>query len=179
MRQINHRIQLPSLMRELNLPMYGAEIGVAEGYFSADLLSNGIETLYMVDNWGTLQQQGDGANSQAWHDKNYASAMERVKVYNSQAIVLRGLSVEMAKKVYDESLGLVYIDCDHSYEGVKADIEAWLPKLVTGGIMAFHDYENRSYGVKQAVQEFCKDRIIHLLPENKTEDAGAFFINAN
>lgn len=178
MKQINYRIQLPSLLKELGLPMTAVEVGCAEGYFSADLLANGIETLYMVDNWGTLSQAGDAANNQAWHDKNYNAAMERIRPYGTKAIILRGLSVEMAKKIHDNSLGLVYIDCDHSYEGVKADINAFFPKLVKGAVMAFHDFENQSYGVKQAVQEFCNGRFeIHLLPENKTEDAGAFFIN--
>lgn len=166
-------------MLELGLPMTGAEIGCAEGYFSADLLHNGLETLLMVDNWGTIPgQKGDGANDQAWHDKNYWAAMLRVKNYKG-AIVLRGLSVDMSRQVEDNSLGLVYIDCDHSYEGVKADINAWYPKLVKGGILAFHDYEARQYGVKQAVTEFANLHgfKIYLLPENKQEDAGAYVIN--
>lgn len=178
MKQIRYRIELPSLMAELGLPMTAAEIGVAEGFNSADLLSNGIKTLYMVDAWRNLNQSVDGNNVQSWHDKNYNDAIERVKNYPTAFIICRGLSVEMSKQIPDNSLGLVYIDCDHSYEGVKADIEAYFPKLVDGGIMAFHDYENKAYGVKRAVQEFCNGKFkIHLLPENKEEDAGAFFLN--
>lgn len=35
---------------------------------------------------------------------------------------------------------MVFIDGDHSYEGCKGDIEAWLPHIVPGGIIAVHDY---------------------------------------
>jgi len=38
---------------------------------------------------------------------------------------------------------LVFIDADHSYNGCKGDILAWLPNIKTGGIMAVHDYGKR------------------------------------
>jgi hypothetical protein len=44
---------------------------------------------------------------------------------------------------------MVFIDADHSYEHCKADIQAWLPNIKLGGIIAFHDYgpEDGLYGV--------------------------------
>jgi predicted O-methyltransferase YrrM len=38
-------------------------------------------------------------------------------------------------------VNLVFIDGDHSYEGCKGDITAWLPNIKPGGIMAVHDYK--------------------------------------
>ena len=35
---------------------------------------------------------------------------------------------------------MVFIDGDHSYEGCKGDIEAWVPVIKPGGILAVHDY---------------------------------------
>ena len=35
---------------------------------------------------------------------------------------------------------MVFIDGDHSYEGCKGDIEAWLPHIASGGIIAIHDF---------------------------------------
>lgn len=168
---IKYRRDLNQII-DLKLP--AAEIGVAEGYFSADILRWGVPKLYMVDAWKTLNVSGDGGSPQEWHDKNCQDAVNRVKEFGKKAVILRGLSVEMAKKVKDNSLGYVNIDCDHSYEGVKKDIEAWFPKLVKGGVMSFHDYENPAYGVKRAVKELGKE--IHLLPEDKMEDAGAYII---
>jgi hypothetical protein len=58
------------------------------------------------------------------------------------------------------------------------DIANWFRKLKKGGIMAFHDYEAPQYGVKPAVKEFANrnDYLIHLIPEDKPEDAGAYII---
>jgi hypothetical protein len=161
-------------------PGDAAEIGVAEGFFSADILRMPVNfpIVYMVDRWACFPgQKGDGGHPQDWHDANYKAAVERVKSFGSRAKVLRGDSKEMAFKVPPMSLRLVYIDCDHSYEGVMGDICAWLPKLLPGGVMAFHDFEMPQYGVKRAVEEFCKNRYqIHYLPEDRLEDAGAYFI---
>ena len=55
----------------------------------------------------------------------------------------------------DGSLDVVYIDGNHSYEAVKADIRAWLPKLSKPtGYIAGHDYNNpMTPGVRKAVDE--------------------------
>lgn len=54
----------------------------------------------------------------------------------------------------DGSLDFVFIDADHSYAAVAADIDAWLPKVRKGGIIAGHDYcEWPGFGVIQAVTE--------------------------
>lgn len=39
-----------------------------------------------------------------------------------------------------EKVDLLIIDADHSYEGVSRDMRAWLPHLVPGGLVFFHDY---------------------------------------
>lgn len=157
-----------------------AEIGTAEGLFAADMLLWPVtKKLIVCDNWGKIENQsGDGNNPNEWHNKNYSDAMLRLNFAIDKVKVLRGISWEMAASVDDESLDLLYIDCCHTYECVKRDIEAWISKVKTGGIVAFHDYENTAYGVKQAVKEFCDGKFkIQLLPENKPEDAGAYFIN--
>ena len=157
-----------------------AEIGVAEGYFSADLLAMPINFpyVYMVDRWRSVEtQKGDAANLQSWHDKNFELAQVRVEPFGHRAVMLRGDSVDMAALVPDQSLALVYIDGDHSYAGVTADIHAWISKLVPGGIMAFHDFEAACYGVNKAVRDYAAQfhHNLHFLPEDKPEDAGAYF----
>lgn len=176
---INYRRDLPDLMKQMGLPMTAAELGVAEGYNSNDLLTNGIEKLYMVDNWAKIEGiTGDGSFDADFHEPNYTKAINRIKHHGEKAIVLRGLTTEMAKEVEDNSLGLVYIDAAHDYNSVKNDISAWFSKLVHGGIMGFHDFQVPQYGVKQAVTEFAKENNleIFLLPEDKDEDAGCFII---
>ena len=57
---------------------------------------------------------------------------------------------------------MLFVDGDHSYEGVKADIEGWTPKIVSGGIVAFHDFTTapavarKHAGIRRAVMEWEK-----------------------
>lgn len=65
--------------------------------------------------------------------------------------VLQMPSVEAARFFPDSSLSFVFIDGDHRYEAVSADIQAWLPKVISGAVIAGHD----AYcpGVGAAVKE--------------------------
>lgn len=74
---------------------------------------------------------------------------------------LRKDSAEAARDISDESVDLVFIDADHSYEGVRRDIEAWTPKIKPGGIISGHDYESNEFpGVVRAVNEAFGERPI-------------------
>jgi hypothetical protein len=46
---------------------------------------------------------------------------------------------------------MVFIDAEHTYEGCKADIAAWLPKAQR--LICGHDYSPEWPGVMQAVKE--------------------------
>lgn len=54
---------------------------------------------------------------------------------------LCGDSVAWATAFADESLDLVYLDSDHGYDHVKAEIEAWWPKVKPDGYLAGHDFQ--------------------------------------
>ena len=58
----------------------------------------------------------------------------------------------------------IFIDANHSYEAVCADIDAWMKKLLPDGMMAGHDYYVDGVnwpGVKKAVDEkFSKFELI-------------------
>jgi predicted O-methyltransferase YrrM len=52
---------------------------------------------------------------------------------------------------HDRRVALLFIDADHSYEGVRGDLEAWMPHLAPGALVAFHDVNTPSFGVTRAV----------------------------
>jgi len=53
-----------------------------------------------------------------------------------------------------DNYDMIFLDAMHTYEDVKADIARWWPRVLPGGIMAFHDYGHGDFpGVKQAVDE--------------------------
>ena len=66
----------------------------------------------------------------------------------------------------DNKYDIIYIDADHSYEGVKADIDMAFDKVKDGGYIMGHDYEMNmdkaeteyQFGTKRAVDEFCEEK---------------------
>ena len=54
------------------------------------------------------------------------------------AVFHRGDSVAIAKD-WEKKIDVLFIDGDHSYEGVKKDWEMYGPLVREGGIIAFHD----------------------------------------
>lgn len=170
--EIKYRTQLGELLEHFGLSGHAVEIGVAEGRNAQVLIeSPQITKLYLIDNWATLNQSGDGSYPQSWHDKNYKEVLQRTKRFAEKRAILKGLSSEMIKQIPDDSLVLAYIDGDHSYNGCLADLKAIYPKVKNGGIVSGHDYLNLSYGVNQAVKEFAtangySESDIHTTEEN-------------
>lgn len=46
---------------------------------------------------------------------------------------------EDAAREFDYPVEVIFIDGNHEYESVKRDFELWFPKLIDGGVIAFHD----------------------------------------
>jgi len=173
---IQHRKHFYKVLEHFNLRGEVVEVGVAEGNNSQLMASwDCVTKLWMVDNWATIEgQKGDGSHNQDWHDWNYSEAMRKTTGMNVEAII--SMSVNAATKFDDNSLIMVYLDADHSYEAVRADLAAWFPKVKTGGIIAGHDYLAEEYGVRKAVDEFCMGRFeVNIIPEFSPEDASFWF----
>ena len=83
--------------------------------------------------------------------------------------MLRETSGEAATRFEPESLDFVFIDGDHSYEGVLKDCRTYYPLLKNGGIFCGHDYGFLET-VKNAVDDFRKEAKIgvDLQPTHNT-----------
>ncbi len=158
----------------------GVEIGVFAGEMSAALLrGNPSLHLTMVDSWEGSGAAYDG-DSGDWHaeltqdsqDDFMQRAKDRVAFASDRSTIVRSRSAEAAQTVPDQSCAFVFIDADHSYQGCRADIEAWAPKVKPGGWLCGHDYENTNFpkfGVTQAVTEYLDQTGLSLdLGENLT-----------
>jgi len=75
-------------------------------------------------------------------------------------------SVNAALAWCNTNVGFLFIDGDHSYEGVKADFEAWSPYVVVGGIVAFHD--RNVDGVKKLLDDLQSLELLQFV-ENVDE----------
>lgn len=169
----NHTEELVQILRErqLNLTL-GAEIGVLQGATSRGLLEAFPNlTLIMVDLWNAYHVRSAYAKSgdaiaklhQLQHIANEQIAFDATAFASDRRMLLRANSAIACRAIGDQSLDFVFIDADHTYDAVKADIEAWWSKVKQGGLLSGHDYDSRldrsgKWGVKRAVSEFS-DRL--------------------
>lgn len=74
--------------------------------------------------------------------------------YENLIIPIRGFSTDVVEYVrtLTDKLDILFIDGDHSYEGVKADWDSYKNFLKPGSIVIFHDY-GWADGVKRVVHE--------------------------
>lgn len=77
--------------------------------------------------------------------------LENCRPFSGIIRPLRMFSTDAAHETPDESVDFLMLDGDHNYEGIRDDIDAWLPKMKPGGIMSGDDYTWP--GVKTAVDE--------------------------
>lgn len=142
-----------------------AEIGVYRGLCSLFLrYCFPTANRYLIDPWelGSTYEDSDGPVTIKESEMREAfNSVTRCFQNDPLTHILKKTSKEASSLVPD-SLDLVFIDGNHDYEYVKEDIELWLPKVRSGGILAGHDYdliENRFPGVKRAVDELFGDQI--------------------
>ena len=63
-----------------------------------------------------------------------------MRPFGEHSIVWRMTSEQAAYTMPDNTLDFCYIDADYSYDGVKKDLNMWLPKVKSGGIICGYDY---------------------------------------
>jgi hypothetical protein len=135
----NHVGGLLELARALPPLRRVAEVGCWRGV-STEVWALFADKVWAVDAW--------------WDGSACADFLRRMAPYpHVQAV--RGESTTAARAFPDRHFDLVYIDADHGYEAVKADLRAWLPKVRAGGWIAGHDYTELwgCGGVIRAVNE--------------------------
>jgi hypothetical protein len=165
--RVANRDEVPIVLNRRGLLGSGVEIGVKVGRFSELLLTRWRgRRLISVDPWleDSRDAYVDRANvPQSRHEEFYALTRQRLKRFADRSEIWRMTSAEAAGKVDTHSLDFVYIDARHDYASVKQDLELWFDKVRPGGIVAGHDYadgdfEQGTFGVKRAVDEFFAKR---------------------
>lgn len=134
----------------------GVEIGVAfGGHSEAILKQTNIEKLYSVDRYEHDPNYEDPLNyDQDVFDELYLSVKKRLEIFGDRCELVRLDSIQAANSLPDQ-LDFVYIDADHSYNGVARDLKLWTKKIREGGIIGGHDYRHVNFpGVKFAIDEF-------------------------
>jgi hypothetical protein len=162
----------------------GAEIGVAQGDYSAAILEAAEPSeLHLIDPWSHSEPRSDlfeaaglladieAARARgdefscpphnALGDEQFAAAMARFEG-NQRARLHRQYSYKAAAAFADAYFDFVYLDGNHQYEFVLRDLHDYAAKLKPGGLLFGHDFfedsfaRDQHYGVVDAVNTFLK-----------------------
>ena len=169
-------------MKTKEKPLIGAEIGVASGKHAKQILNFlNIKQLVLVDPWKVYSDDWQADNTSpkgldkfddTFHENNYKKTVKKFS-NNPKVKIIRDYSVNAAKMFDDKYFDFVYLDGDHSYEGVKKDLDSWYPKLKKFGVMCGDDYGNMHLPVIEAVSEFVYE---HKLLVTCSEDKQFWFV---
>lgn len=154
------RDELVVLCRELGF-RFGVEVGVAAGEYSEQL----IKGHQWVRFWGIDPY----VKYEGYKDYQLRKTFERMENEARQRVaghpeyqLAKEFSVTAAKNFKDGVLDFVYIDGNHNGEAVRQDIEAWYPKVRSGGIIAGHDFTGRWPSLRKEVIAYCREKGIQL-----------------
>ena len=143
-------VQTRTALLEECLPKEGivAEVGTQYGHFAKEILhTTRPKELHLIDLSFDLLETA-----------HFADAINggQVRLHQSD-------SVHALTQFPDHYFDWIYIDGDHTYQGVKRDIAVSTRKVKPDGFLAFNDYtywspvELMEYGVVHAVNELCID----------------------
>jgi hypothetical protein len=134
----------------LNVPKGGtiAEVGVDQGRSLSVMLQGTVGrkvSFVLVDSWESVLIE------------NQPKVQGLMESFNADYFLARVKSTEGATLV-DKPLDLIHIDAYHFDNipdgGPSLDCELWLPKVKSGGVACFHDYNSCFPDVNIAVDKF-------------------------
>jgi hypothetical protein len=160
---------LPDRVAALSLWPKGAviaEIGTALGGYSEQILRTCQPARFIaIDRydlheipvlWGKTAAETFGART---HVELYRDRFKS-EIAAGVVEVIQGDSAASITALPDDSVDVFYVDADHLYAGVRADLAALLPKVRRDGWIVMNDYipadtfSNVPLGVIQATNEF-------------------------
>ena len=150
------------LLEKLPKRSIGAEIGVANGKFTSDILNYvNPQKLHLIDIWG----------SERYNDNLYQNVKNKFSknIMCGQISIHRKLSLDAVNDFEDNYFDWIYIDTDHSYETTYQELKLYSKKMKSSGLILGHDYcmgnwtSRYKYGVIEAVHRFCVEQEYEIL----------------
>lgn len=125
----------------------GSYVGASACCFGLAMSRNGAGEVLCVDTWNN-EGMSEGSRD------TFAEFSKNTRPYAPFIVPIRGFSTEVIEQVASQAkrLDVLFIDGDHSYEGVKADWETYRPLLGPGSIVVFHD-SGWAEGVQRVIEE--------------------------
>lgn len=158
-----HRESFGNWLNDAGFLGIGVEVGCAFGWFSELVLSQWKGTkLFMVDPWEKQPQEIYREKTDCVDYSDWFVNCSRIAERDQRVTLVRQYSVDGCKLLPDGECDWVYIDANHSYRHVLEDMDAWWPKVKSGGLLCGHDcYHDTTYPhwceVKPAVERWAAE----------------------
>ena len=129
-----------------------AEIGCWQGRSTVAMAANATATVHAIDTWlGSPEHQGElSQHENGWLFSQFLNNVAGLRVL---PLNMDSLSAAKMFSTTKPQFDFIFIDANHDYDSVKADILAWEPLVKPNGIFAGHDFYGDWPGVRQAVEE--------------------------
>jgi hypothetical protein len=144
-----------------------AEVGIGYGFHAKQILDNtNIDQLFLIDPMQFYPNDSFVTDviSYGGFEKLVKNINIHLQQHDSRYTWFRQPSVTINNsQIPDEYLDAVFIDADHSYNAVKADLNFWWKKIRKGGWLLGDDYNSCHPGTTQAVDEFALKNNLKLM----------------
>jgi len=128
----------------------GSYLGASTAFLGFAALQRG-GFVHAVDPW-TNDAMGAEGERDTWGEFR-----RNTEPFRHFIVPHRGFSADVHAREPAIPCDLLFIDGDHRYEAVAADLRLWLPSVKPGGVVAMHDID--SPGVRRAFDEAVGARL--------------------
>lgn len=143
----------PGVLQVVEIGSYlgASALALAEGLSAA---GNAVGMVHCIDTWSNVGMAEGPRDTFSQFQRNTLAHARRIRP-------VRGWSTEVAPALLAEigRIDILFIDGDHSYEGVLADWQTFGPAIAPEGVVAFHDV-GWAEGVQRVVNEVVRPKVV-------------------
>jgi hypothetical protein len=161
--QRHNQARAAFLARNVKLNGCSAEIGVHMGAFTPNIVAaTQPAKLHLIDPWYLLGPEWDWDGEETSTVEAFANILMRFErqIMNGQIIPNVAFDLELIPELPDDYFDWVYVDTTHQYDHTLAELNALIPKIKTGGVIAgddwFEEPDHIHHGVSRAILEFVE-----------------------
>jgi cephalosporin hydroxylase len=123
----------------------GTWLGRSAAYLCSEIRQQRrASSFFCVDTWKGTQTGSDAETHQQTLSKMGGDMFEafhqNMTHWRGLYIPLRMTSRQASELFPERSIHFIFLDANHTTECVLEDIDCWRPKVISGGVMAGHDY---------------------------------------
>ena len=141
-------------------------VGIETGVFGGTLCSTMMPMypnlkLYGIDPYREFSMRPEWPQER-WDDLHNA-VIKMMEPWSSSWQLIRLPALEAATQFLSQSVDFAYLDDDHSYEAVKAELPVFEQIVREGGMLGGHDFNEAYPGVLEAVFEYAMEHNRNLV----------------